>query len=356
MEHTKLPLQFTGKTREFFGIWIVNVLLIVVTLGLYSPWAKVRSRRYFYGNTVLDNSAFDYTADPIAILKGYLIALLLLFIYSIAIQFFPAVQFIFILIFLGVMPWLVVRSMIFRAANSVYRNIRFTFGKNYRQAFTVFAGLPMLLPLTLGLIMPYIVFRQKQFLVNNSGFGTSPFSFHARPRDFYKVYAIILLFMLIPIIGIIAAIAIPAYHEYLATAAGKPFIKQAAGTPDMMTIILTQVLTISFTVLVSLFFYAYIGSRINNLIWNNIEIASNRFSSSLRARDLLWLYFSNLLAIVFSFGLLIPWAKIRMARYRMGKLTMLATTSLTGFVKQEQENVGAAGEEIGELFDIDIGL
>ena len=97
MEHTKLPLQFTGKTREFFGIWIVNVLLIVVTLGLYSPWAKVRSRRYFYGNTVLDNSAFDYTAAPIAILKGYLIALLLLFIYSIAIQFFPAVQFIFIL-------------------------------------------------------------------------------------------------------------------------------------------------------------------------------------------------------------------------------------------------------------------
>jgi uncharacterized membrane protein YjgN (DUF898 family) len=37
-----IPFQFTGTTGEYFRIWAVNLLLSIVTLGLYSPWAKVR--------------------------------------------------------------------------------------------------------------------------------------------------------------------------------------------------------------------------------------------------------------------------------------------------------------------------
>lgn len=36
------PLTFTGTGAEYFGIWIVNLLLTIVTLGIYSSWAKVR--------------------------------------------------------------------------------------------------------------------------------------------------------------------------------------------------------------------------------------------------------------------------------------------------------------------------
>lgn len=356
MEQSKLPFVFTGKTTEFFGIWIVNILLVIITLGFYSPWAKVRTRRYFYGNTVLDNSAFDYTGDPLAILKGYLIALLLFIIYSVSIRLYPPTQLIFLLLLLAVMPWLVTRSMIFRARNTVFRHIRFTFGKSYGDAFKVFSGLPLLVPFTFGLIMPYLVYRQKRFLVSNSGFGTSPFSFHAGAKDFYKVFAIILVFMLIAAIGIIVAIAIPAYHAYLDAANGKAFAAQAGGSPDVMLVIITQFVMMGISILVWLVFYAYLEARINNLVWNSVELAGNRFSSALRARDLLWIFMSNLIAIICSFGLLVPWAKIRLARYRLGKLALLATTGLDGFVKQEQENAGAAGEEIGELFDIDIGL
>jgi len=58
----RYPVEFNGKGFEFFKIWIVNVLLTIVTLSLYAPWAKVRTRRYFYGNTVIDNSSFEYHA------------------------------------------------------------------------------------------------------------------------------------------------------------------------------------------------------------------------------------------------------------------------------------------------------
>jgi len=33
-----LPFQFHGKTGEHFRIWIVNVLLSILTLGIYSTW------------------------------------------------------------------------------------------------------------------------------------------------------------------------------------------------------------------------------------------------------------------------------------------------------------------------------
>jgi hypothetical protein len=54
---------FTGEWTEYFKIWIVNVLLTIVTLGIYAAWAKVRKRRYFYANTKLFGHTFEYLAD-----------------------------------------------------------------------------------------------------------------------------------------------------------------------------------------------------------------------------------------------------------------------------------------------------
>ena len=68
-----VPLRFTGQAGEYFRIWIVNVCLSILTLGIYSAWAKVGRKKYFYGNTLLDDAAFEYLADPKAILKGRLI-------------------------------------------------------------------------------------------------------------------------------------------------------------------------------------------------------------------------------------------------------------------------------------------
>jgi uncharacterized membrane protein YjgN (DUF898 family) len=69
--------EFRGSAGEFFRIWIVNVALTLITLGIYSTWAKVRTRRYFYGNTFVAGYAFDYKALPWRILIGRLVALAL---------------------------------------------------------------------------------------------------------------------------------------------------------------------------------------------------------------------------------------------------------------------------------------
>ena len=70
LEPRTTQVHFTGNGREYFGIWIVNLLLSVLTLGIYSAWAKVRTLQYFYGHSRVDGQGFRYLATPLQILKG----------------------------------------------------------------------------------------------------------------------------------------------------------------------------------------------------------------------------------------------------------------------------------------------
>ena len=72
---SQLKLEFRGNGREYFQVWIVNLCLTLVTLGIFSAWAKVRKKRYFYSNLILDGTPFQYLASPIPILRGRAAAL-----------------------------------------------------------------------------------------------------------------------------------------------------------------------------------------------------------------------------------------------------------------------------------------
>lgn len=115
---TTIPFEFHGRAGEYFGIWIVNILLTIITIGIYTAWAKVRTNRYFYGKTILNNTNFAYLADPIAILKGWLIAVAILIIYSVVSSFIPPIELLFFLLLILATPFLVVKSMRFRNRNS----------------------------------------------------------------------------------------------------------------------------------------------------------------------------------------------------------------------------------------------
>jgi uncharacterized membrane protein YjgN (DUF898 family) len=101
---TPRVFQFTGSAGEYFRIWIVNLLLSIATLGIYSAWAKVRRLRYFYGHTAVDGSTFGYHASPIAILKGRIIAYSVVGTVAILGQVAPLLASIFYLPLLVLMP------------------------------------------------------------------------------------------------------------------------------------------------------------------------------------------------------------------------------------------------------------
>jgi uncharacterized membrane protein YjgN (DUF898 family) len=144
-----LPVRFTASGSEYFRIWISNLLLTLLTLGLYFPWAKVRKLRYFYGNTWVGDHAFDFHGDPKRMLRGTLLVGLMFISYSLAGQFSPAAGLVALLIVATVAPALFLASLRFRLANTSWRGLRFHFRGSMAGAYL--ALLPVLVPAVLVL-------------------------------------------------------------------------------------------------------------------------------------------------------------------------------------------------------------
>jgi uncharacterized membrane protein YjgN (DUF898 family) len=102
--------------------------------------------------------------------------------------------------------------------------------------------------------------------------------------------------------------------------------------------------------------FASVRARITNLTWNHASLGTVRFESTLRTGPLAWLYFLNILAIIATLGLAIPWARVRTLRYRCDHTTVVAGQGLDRFLAAESQAVGATGEAVSEFFNIDIGL
>ncbi len=350
-----LRFSFTGSAREYFGIWIVNTLLKIVTLGIYSAWAKVRKRRYFYGCTLLGGSTFDYLADPMTLFRGWLIGAAFFILYTIGTQVSPFLASTLGMVFFAAMPGLIVRSKMFNQRNSAHRNIRFNFVPKYDEGYLVFAGLPMLLPFTLGLLFPYIVYRQKRFLVENSEYGQSGFAFDATAKEYYLVFLkAVGWFLLLLIFFAISAYFLSATLREFSpllfdnAKAGNEALKQGVGV--LVTAVFVAI------VLTYLYFAIYVRTELANLTWSSTRIRDHRFISSLRVRDMAWLYLSSAVAIFLSLGLLIPWASVRLTRYRVENLSLLVIGDLETFVAVTPGEIGPAGEEIGDIFGVDVAL
>ncbi|MGD8364249.1 MAG: YjgN family protein, partial [Desulfobacterales bacterium] len=183
-----IPFEFRGSGREYFKIWLVNIILTILTLGIYSAWAKVRHKKYIYGSARLNGAGFEYLADPVKILKGRMIAAVFLVLYSILSNLFPQIGFIFSLVLFAAVPWIVVCALAFNARNSALRNIRFGFSGRIKDAAKTFVLWPILVPLTLGILAPYAYYRQRKFIVENSSYGTTRFAFSATARDYYRLF------------------------------------------------------------------------------------------------------------------------------------------------------------------------
>ncbi len=323
---SRVPFEFSGSGSEYFKIWLVNIILSVITIGIYSPWAKVRRKQYFYGSTKLSGSSFEYLANPVKILKGRLIVVGFFILYSVLSNVLPLVSGIVSLVLILILPWLIVRSLVFNAYNSALRNVRFGFKGSIKEAAKVYILWPIAATLTLGALSPYVYFRQKKFVVENSFYGTTAFVFSATAREYYRI----LFGALIPIIAGIILIAVTGFF-------------------------LPPVSALVFLVLY-LYLMAYFSVKTTNLLFNTSSLSHHRFEAELKTREYMMLVLTNSLGVAVTLGLFYPWAKVRTVQYKLQHLSLLASGDLEGFIADEEKQVSAIGEEVGDFFDMDFGL
>ena len=211
---------FEGNWREYAPIAFTNLLLTIVTLGIYRFWATTRTRQYLWSRSRFVDEHLEWTGTGKELFVGFLLVMVLLLV-----PFFVVTQVAQAMILrgetaigvaLGIASWLLIfylgglaryRALRYRLSRTRWRGIRggsddhgFGYGVSYM--WKSFVGM-----IALGLMVPWSMTSLWNERWNRLSFGPHQFEAHAEWGGVFKRY---LLFYLSPLLlffgGIIAAV------------------------------------------------------------------------------------------------------------------------------------------------------
>ena len=303
-------LAFYGSGEALFGIHAVNVLLTVLTLGLYALWARVRVQRYLLGHTTFEGDRFAYDGTGEDLFTGWLKAILLfsapfacLTVGPVWLEMPSAVQTASVLlaaalvtVFAGLAT---VGSRRYRLARTSWRDIRFSFrGRALAFVKLLLVCWPLTI-VTLGLYYPIYATRRQAFLVSHSYLGTQRFDFDGRGGDLVRPFLKALL-LTIPTLG--------------------------------------------------LCWWWYAAER-QRYFWEHTTVGAARFRYRVGGAALLRLRALNALLLVGTAGIAWPWVKVRNLEFTFRNLALDGPLD-TAAIVQEDDDVSTTTAGVIGLFEI----
>ncbi|MEY2687510.1 MAG: hypothetical protein RL375_1708 [Pseudomonadota bacterium] len=360
----RLAVQFTGSGSEYFRIWIVNLLLSVVTLGLYYPYAVARRRAYFYGNSRVGGDPLAFHGRGATMLKGYLIAAVLLAAYFLSQEASLTLAGLVLVLIVGLAPALFRSGQRFRMANTSWRGLRMGFAGDTAGAYRELAAVMVVGAVVLGgnvialavvtlageagaalfglaslvavLCVPYCQWRLKSFQHRHYRYGSATTDFELSASAFYganfRAGALMVATMLV--LGIMAAVLVPALG------------------PGPMIYIFGAVGLAGYVAA-----WAYYMAQIQNLVWNATRGPQVRFESTLSGGATARLAARNFLLTVLTLGLYRPFAAVAMARLRLEAVAVVVAADFEDRIRAVAGTAtDATGDAAGDLFGLDVGL
>ena len=346
-EGRPVPVEFTGRASEYFGIWLANVALSIVTLGIYSAWAKVRRRRYFLGNTVILGDRLDYHATGMMILKGRFVAALAIAAYVALSYAEPWAQVIMVVALLPVYPWIINRALKFNARMTSWRNVRFDWHGGYWGIVKIYLLWPVAAVLTLGILAPVAARRVREYLANHYAFGRERFAAVTALRPYYCA------FLKAGVIGVGAAVL----ALLLTMIAGQQLVALRQTGADLAPFPAAAVIGALLGGLIWFLPVTYFWIAARNILVNALTLGeAARFHSAVLPLRYLWILITNFLAVVFTAMLMYPWARVRQYRYQAECTAVTPLMPAVTFLDIQTRAGSAAGEELGAVADVEIGL
>lgn len=389
-------IQFKGDGSEYFKIWIVNVLLCIVTIGIYYPWAKVRTRRYFYANTEYADRYFDYHATGKQLFLGYLIGVFILFALQIVGSILPTIGLILPVALFAFIPWIIMRSLKFNMRMTSFSNVRFSFMGNLKPAYIIYMLIPILgylaiaLPVFVSLfpmsrldegfnvIFAFMLFlvgiiaaiaigvfviglftkKAAEYQIGQTKFGQGDFFININTSKFIKIQ----LKKILIIIGCLIILSILSGLIFAATISGGfdlGSISNDIESAEASPLFIVGFLVVYFGFIATfLFATAYSFSRQRQYIFENTTLDKTiTFRSTVGAKRYFYILVTNMLLVLFTAGLALPWAKVRVARYIADNSWIEASDiDINSYLTQKEKEQSAIGEEIGDVLDIDIDI
>ena len=379
-----ITFEFRAKVFEYFKIWIVNIFLTLLTLGIYSAWAKVRANRYLYASTFLNGANFEYSADAKKILYGrvIIVTFYILFILFSDVLYLKQAAAILTLIFFILLPWLIAQAIKFKFKSTSYRNIRFSYRGKIKSfyylaflfivpilafiAIALFAStlikiypflrpyqeyLPTLLMIftlfSFFIYYPLLYREYKKLIINNAYFGSTKFNFHGKKVDIIAIFFKITIFMILFL----------TFLALFTLIVGEFF----SITPSQITfhsglkLMLVYGFSITLYFVVIGFLKGLSDGYLSNFTRDNTTLANGEFKGTINPLKLAIISSSNALFLLLSLGLLYPYTKLRYLKYKIEN-THFACEDYDRFLASKSKEVSTLGEESVDFFDIEIGL
>lgn len=337
---------FTGKGGEYFLICLVNLLLTIITMGIYGPWALVKCRRYIYQHVTLKGQPFRYEGTGGAIFVSFSIIMVVYFfsIFCFSGQHF-ALGFLLLVLLLGCIPCMAVKSLQYQANMTLLNGIRFGFNCSMLRAWWVMLGLPVLLALAfwfvlylisqvttsiggvffnlvalsllsvvgLGVVHGITYSKWMPLLGNNATFGIHQFSIKVSVKECIKGCMLAILTM-VPFIIVIGIMIVPVFQQLMMMA----MLGQADAGGELVLQYFPQIMASYFLYFVAILVLAsYLYVTLRNLFLNNLTLANGTvsFHSSITAIGMLLRIFAVLVGTSITCGLAYPWLKMWMVSW-----------------------------------------
>lgn len=380
-------VQFTGSGSEYFRIWIVNLLMMLLTFGLYYPWAKVRKLRYFYGNTLVIGHPLDFHGNPRQMLRGFVLVSALMLLYGAAGRVSPTSGMIAGFIVAAVWPALMRASLQFRLAQTSWRGLRFHFSGSLKDAYMVFLA-PMLLAvgvtmlggillamlpkslgsavlpiaLTLGMLLtatlvgPYTLWRLKRYQHAHYALGQLQTTFKASYRHMLGI------FVKTGLLGIGAMMGLGVLGGLLGATLGTHHAPPGPDTRQIgkqMGAYMAMIMPIllGYILLTQIVVAPYFNARMQNLVWTQTGNRLVRFKSHLGWAYMARLALKNWLLILLTLGLYWPFAAVALAKARLQAIVIHTRQDPDALIAQaRQGSSDATGDLAADLIGMDVGL
>jgi uncharacterized membrane protein YjgN (DUF898 family) len=361
--HGAEPVALSWMQQSgLIGLSIVNFLLRIVTLGIYHFWGKTEVRRRIWSAVRLNGEPLEYTGTGKELFLGFLVVLAVVFlpitlgVFAITVAFgpnSPATALFQILIYVALFFLVGVamhRAMRYRLSRTRWRGIRGGLeGSSWGYAWTHF-WTALLVPLTLGWIMPWRAAKLQRHLSNDMRFGNRPFRCEARSGPLYGPFAIVwigsvsLFFLASLVVG----------GLQFATSAGRQPGALEPGTiptPDPTIIVAIVLVMVGVYILFGILMAWYSAAKINHFA-SHTHFEGATFRGNATAGSLIWLVISNMLILMLTLGLLAPVAQARAARYMVDRLSIEGAVPLAD-IAQRAEDPMRRGEGLAQAFDVD---
>lgn len=345
---------------DYFKIWIVNSLLLLVTLGIYYPWAKVRTTRYLFAHTYLNNEPFEYHATAKQILKGFLL-FYVLFVIWVVFGSNPVVAIVLAALAAVGMPFLLVQSMKFKAVMTSYRGVRFGFrlgvGSAYLKCFLAL----LICVCTFGLALPWVLWRLNHITVDRLVYGDQDFECKGTFWNVFKAYslsAFIVISGLVLIVVLVGIVFGLGSLQDLITLVGSAISTSEEAMPNQPSD--GEAAMGLFFLFFFFFLFACVKFLIKpilfkvkfNELWGKTHVGENQIHTSLTFFKVFKVILLNSLLSMITLGFYYPFAVINILNVCCNAVTVDVPHGLSEVQGQRNQKNSAFGEASTDYFDV----